>query len=67
MSIAKVIEVMGSSEKSWEDAIDNALKEAAKTVENIVGIDVLGVSATVKNNKIAEYKADVKIAFTVKR
>ncbi|MGD2250209.1 MAG: dodecin family protein [Candidatus Methanofastidiosia archaeon] len=67
MSIAKVIEVMGSSEKSWEDAVDTALKEAAKTVDNIVGIDVLGVSATVKNNKIVEYKADVKIAFTVKR
>lgn len=67
MSIAKVIEVMGSSEKSWEDAVENALKETSKTIENIVGVDIIGYSATVKNNKIVEYKADVKIAFTVER
>ena len=41
MSVVKIIELIGSSEKSWEDAVQEALREA-KTVENIVGIDVLG-------------------------
>jgi flavin-binding protein dodecin len=67
VSIAKVIEVVGASRKSWDDAIQTALDEAARTVENIVGIDVVGMSGKVENNRIIEYKADVKIAFVVER
>jgi hypothetical protein len=67
MSIVKVIEVIGESEKDWNDAISIALTEAAKTVDNIVGIDIIGMSGTVKNNKITDYKANVKVAFVVKR
>jgi len=67
MSIVKVIEVIGESEKDWNDAISTALTEAAKTVNNIVGIDIIGMSGTVKNNKITEYKANIKVAFVVKR
>lgn len=63
----KILELIGSSEKSWEDAVQEALTDAAKTVRNIVGIDVLGVKADVKNGKITRYKAHVKIAFTVQR
>ncbi|MEM5793647.1 MAG: dodecin family protein [Candidatus Aenigmatarchaeota archaeon] len=65
MAVVKVIEVIGSSEKSWEDAVQNALKRASKTVRNITGIDVLGFKAVVKDNKIAEYRAHMKIAFVV--
>jgi flavin-binding protein dodecin len=65
MSVVKVIEVIGLSEKSWDDAIEKALERTANTVENIVGIDVVGMKGTVKNNKIVEYKAHVKIAFIV--
>ena len=67
MSIVKVIEVIGESEKDWNDAINTALTQAAKTVENIVGIDIIGMSGTVKNNKVVEYKANVKIGFVVER
>jgi len=63
----KILELIGSSEKSWEDAVQEALKDAAKTVRNIVGVDVLGFKADVKNGKITRYKAHVKIAFTVER
>jgi len=65
--VVKVLELIGSSEKSWEDAVQEALTEAAKTMRNIVGLDVLGFKAGVKNGKIIRYKAHVKIAFTVKR
>ena len=63
----KILELIGSSEKSWEDAVQEALRDAAKTVRNIVGVDVLGFKADVKNGKLTRYKARVKIAFTVER
>jgi flavin-binding protein dodecin len=63
----KILELIGSSEKGWEDAVQEALRDAAKTVRNIVGVDVLGFKADVKNGKITRYKAHVKIAFTVER
>ncbi|MEE9459243.1 MAG: dodecin family protein, partial [Candidatus Bathyarchaeia archaeon] len=52
---------------SWDDAVKNALADASKTVEHIVGIDVLGFKAEVTDNKIANYKAHVKVAFSVER
>jgi len=65
MAVIKVIEVIGTSEKSWEDAVQNALARASKTVRNITGIDVLGFKCVIKNNKIVEYRANLKIAFVV--
>jgi hypothetical protein len=62
-----VIEVIGASDKGWNDAIQTALDDAAKTVQGIVGIDIIGMSGKVENGKIVEYKADVKVAFVVKR
>jgi len=67
MTVVKVIELIGSSTVSWEDAVENAVKEAAKTVRNIVGVDVVGFTAKVKDGDIIEYRANVKIAFVVER
>ncbi|MCK4247611.1 MAG: dodecin domain-containing protein [Methanomicrobia archaeon] len=67
MSVVKILELVGSSEKSWEDAAQSALKEAGETVKNIVGIDILGYKGEVKDNKIVKFKAHIKVAFTVKR
>lgn len=65
MTVVKIIELIGSSQKSWEDATKNALAEAAKTVKNIKSVYVKSCKATVENNKIVEYRANVKIAFVV--
>lgn len=67
MSVVKIIELVGSSNKNWEDAVQDALNEASKTIEHIVGIDILGYKGEVTNNKIVKFKAHVKIAFTVQR
>ena len=67
MSVVKIVELIGSSEKSWEDAVQEALRETAKTVRNIVGIDVLRYKAKVEDNRIVKYKARVRIAFAVER
>lgn len=65
MATIKVLELVGVSNKSWHDAVDQALAEASKTVRNITGVDVLHTTAKVKENKIVEYHANVKFAFRV--
>lgn len=65
MSCAKIIELVGCSEKSWEDAVQKALNRASKTIRNIRGVDVIGMKGIVRNGKIVEYRVNVKIAFGV--
>lgn len=65
MAIMKVIEVMGHSDKSWEDASQRMVTEAAKTVKNIKSIYVQDFSAKVENNKITEYRVTGKITFEI--
>ena len=67
MTTAKIIELIGSSPESWEDATKNALAEAALTIKNIKSLYVKSCKAKVENNKIVEYRAVVKIAFVVLR
>lgn len=63
--IIKVIEIVSESTKSWEDAAENAVKDASKTIKNITGVDVIGFKAEVKDGKIVNYKANCKLAFIV--
>ena len=67
MAVVKIVELIGSSTKGWEDAPKNALAEAAKTIKNIKSIYVKRCNAKIENNKIVEYRAVVKIAFVVER
>ena len=64
--VIKIIEIIGSSDKSWEDAARTAVEEAAKTVKHLMGVDVVSFTASVKDGKIVKYKATCKIAFEVK-
>ncbi len=65
MSIVKVIEVLSQSEKSWEDAAQQAVTVAAKSVRNIKSIYIENMQATVEDNKIVGYRVDAKISFLV--
>jgi flavin-binding protein dodecin len=67
MSTVKVVELIGTSTKSWEDAAASAIEEAAETVKGITGLEVSSQTARVKANKIVEYRTTVKIAFLVER
>lgn len=67
ISVAKVVELIGSSPTSWEEATAHAVEAAAQTIRNIKGVDVKRCTAKVENNKIVEYRAVVKIAFIVER
>ncbi len=65
--VAKIIEIVGSSDKSWDDAAQIALAEATKTIHGITGIELTDMTARVDPNtgKISEYHSTVKIAFGV--
>ena len=65
MTVVKVIELVGSSEKSWQDAVESAIKRSAKTIRNIQGVDVLGWTGKIKGDQIVEYRANVRISFLV--
>ena len=65
MAVLKVIEIMASSEKSWEDAAATAVKTAGKTVKEIRSVYVQDMSAVVNKNKITEFRVNVKITFEV--
>jgi dodecin len=66
--IAKIIEVVGSSEKGWSEAAQAALDEAKKTITGITGLEVVDKTAKVDHGsgKIIDYRIGVKIAFGVK-
>ena len=65
MSIVKVIEVLATSEKSFDDATQNAVTEASKTVKNIKSVYVKEMNANVTNNKIDSYAVNAKISFEI--
>jgi len=63
MPIVKVIEVISSSTTGIEDAIQNAVSEASKTVRNIDSVYVKDIKAHVKDGKITTYGIVCKISF----
>lgn len=65
MAVVKVIEVMAQSEQSWEDAVQQALDEASKSVRNIQSIYVKEFQAVVEDDEIAQYRVNTKISFLV--
>ena len=65
MPIVKVIEVIASSEKGIEDAIQNALTETSKTIRNIDSIFVKDIKVHVKDDKIATYGLICKVSFRI--
>ena len=59
----KVIEVLAESKRSWEDAAQTAVKNAAKTVRGVRSIYVQEMTATVEKNKIVSYRINAKLSF----
>lgn len=67
-AVVKVTELVGSSPKSFSEAVRNAVKEASKTIRGIQAVEVLTSTATVGDGgEITDYKVNIKIAFLVER
>lgn len=65
MAVLKVIEVLAESDKSWEDAANQAVNEAGKSLRAIRSIYVENFQATVSNGKIDKFRINAKITFAV--
>ena len=63
MSVLKVIEILSSSETSWEDATKKAVEKASKSVKHIRSVYVQEHSAAVKDGKVSEFRVNLKITF----
>ncbi len=67
MAVIKTIDLVGVSTKSWRDAANQALDEAARTIRGITEMRVLETSCTVAEGKITEYLTHVRISFRIER
>lgn len=65
MSVLKVIEIMGNSTVSFDDAVKNVVTEASKTVKNIKSVYVKDMEAKVSNNQVVEYRINTKVSFVI--
>ena len=65
--VVKIVELMGVSEESFSDAVRQAVKEAAKTIRNITGVEVIKSTAQVEDDEIFEYHVTVRLAFAIER
>ena len=65
MSVLKVIEVLGNSTESFEDAVQNVIDDASKSVKNIKSVYVQDMQVTVSDNKIKEYRVNTKVTFGI--
>ncbi|GAA0717268.1 dodecin family protein [Aquimarina litoralis] len=65
MAIVKVIEVIAASEKGWEDAAKNGVKEAAKTLKNIKSAWISDQKLIIDDGEIKEYRVILKISFEI--
>jgi flavin-binding protein dodecin len=61
--VVKVMDLVGESTNSWDDAIKGAVQQASQTVNNITGVEVANLTAGVRDGQIFEYKANVRIAY----
>ena len=65
VAVIKIIELVGSSQTSSDDAVQNALKEAQATLRNIKAVDV--VSVGLRGENLDEWRAHVRVAFLIER
>ncbi len=65
--IVKVIEVMSESPKNWEEAAQNVVSEASKTLRNIRSVYIKEFTAAVENDKVTSYRVNAKVTFEMER
>ena len=66
MSIMKSVQIMSESENSWEEAVNDAVKRASKTIKDIRSVNVNNFSAVVDENRITHWRVNLQLTFKVK-
>jgi len=66
MSVAKVTEIIASSDKSFEDAVQQGIARASETIQGITGAWVESQKVTVNDGEIDQYRVNMKVTFVLK-
>ncbi len=67
MAVVKVIELLGESEQSWEDATRQVVTEATRTLRGVTSVWVKEFQATVENDQVRNYRVTAKVSFVMER
>ena len=67
MAVVKVVQIIGSSPESFAQAAAKAVEEAARTIRNITGADVVSMTTLVEDGLITQYRVTMNIAFKIER
>ena len=62
----KIIEIMGVSPTSFQDAVDEAISKAAESIKGITSVEVTHQTADVRDGKVASYRVTLKLSFVVR-
>lgn len=65
MSVAKVTELSATSSQSFEDAIQQGIERATKTLRNVKSAWVKEMRVSIENNKVAEYQVNMQVTFVL--
>lgn len=63
MSVARVTEIIASSSKSFDDAVEKGVERAVETLKNVEGAWVQDQKVTIKDGKVDEYRVNLKVTF----
>ena len=66
MSVAKVTEIISASTVSFEDAINNGVERACKTLDNVAGAWVQDQKMSIRDGKVTEYRVTLKVTFVLR-
>ena len=66
-SVYKIIELVGSSATSWEEAVNNAVKQASESLSDLRVCEVVKLDTKIENGQIVAYRARVQLSFKFKR
>ena len=67
MAVVKVVELLGESGESWEDATRQVVAEATKTLRGITSVWVKEFQTTVENDQVKNYRVTAKVSFVMER
>jgi dodecin len=67
MAVVKVIELLGESEQSWEDAAQQVVAEATRTLHGVTSVYIKEFQATVENDRVKNYRVNAKVSFVLER
>ena len=67
MAVVKVIELLGESGESWEDATRQVVAEASRSLHGVTAVYVKELQATVENDRVKNFRVNAKVSFLLER